>query len=189
MRTITKTETVYKFSELSDEAKSVAMQDDGLCYDWWESTYEWYIEKAEAIGYHTSAEEMEFSGFWSQGDGACISGSFNVEQWLKINKLGNQYRSLLNAAKEYDLEVWIKHTGNYSHSRTLNAQYDTYYLNDKPYRQLVKVAKQMLDQAIDLSNEMYKDLEKEYEYLTSEEHFSELADMNDWEFTEDGELV
>jgi hypothetical protein len=189
MRTITVEKTIYKFNELSDKAKEYAISEYDHDYDWFDSTYEWYVEKAEEIGYCTSAKEMQFSGFWSQGDGASIAGTFNVENWLKLNKLGNKYRALLMAAKEYDLEVHIRQSGNYVHSRTLCANYDTYYLDDKPYKQLVEVASQMLDQAITLSDDMYETLEKEYEYITSEEYFSELADANDYEFTEDGELV
>lgn len=41
-------------------------------YDWWESIEEDLRSDMDAIGF--TVDKMYFSGFWSQGDGACFTG-------------------------------------------------------------------------------------------------------------------
>ena len=43
--------------------------------------------------------------------------------------------------------------------------------------------------AQDYADKIYDDLESDYNHHTSEENLIEMADFNNWEFTEDGELV
>jgi hypothetical protein len=47
----------------------------------------------------------------------------------------------------------------------------------------------LLSAARDYADEIYKDLEASYEYECSEENFKELAEINEWEFDEEGEMV
>lgn len=80
--------TVYKFDELSDKAKEKAREwyrDGQLDYDWWEFVYEQADTAAKHLGIdidrkgkHTPA--IYFSGFWSQGDGACFEGSYRYKK-------------------------------------------------------------------------------------------------------------
>jgi hypothetical protein len=41
---------------------------------------------------------------------------------------------------------------------------------------------------LDLSQEIYKSLESEYDYLTSDEIIAESLIINEYEFTEDGKI-
>src|SRR5574343_362612 len=53
MQTITKEYTVYKFNELSDSAKEKALEkfyDINVDYDWYEPSYEGFIEDLNEIG-------------------------------------------------------------------------------------------------------------------------------------------
>ena len=43
--------------------------------------------------------------------------------------------------------------------------------------------------AQDYADKIYDNLESDYNHHTSEENLIEMADFNNWEFTEDGELV
>jgi hypothetical protein len=45
------------------------------------------------------------------------------------------------------------------------------------------------DKLNDIAYDVYKRLEVEYEYVTGEEHFADMADINGWMFTEKGELA
>ena len=47
----------------------------------------------------------------------------------------------------------------------------------------------ILSAARDYADEIYKDLEAAYEYECSEENYKELAEINEWEFDEEGEMV
>lgn len=53
---------------------------------------------------------------------------------------------------------------------------------------LVGVEEQMMKLCRGYADAAYRDLEKEYEYLLSEEAFKEAAEANDWEFNDAGEL-
>lgn len=74
--------TLYSFDELSSEAKETAIssfqEDDSyLDYEWDEYTISDFKTILELIGYYNI--ECYFSGFWSQGDGACFSARFSKE--------------------------------------------------------------------------------------------------------------
>ena len=71
---------VYKFDELSDEAKEKVLEkhrdinvDDS---HWYEFTMEMWKEKLKEAGFDDA--EIHFSGFWSQGDGACFDAKCDV---------------------------------------------------------------------------------------------------------------
>src|SRR5690606_33296995 len=87
--------TVYTFDELSDKAKEKARdwyRDGQLDYDWWDSVY----EMAQTAGWILGIEmdhktknvpAIYFSGFSSQGDGACFEGTYKYKAgWRKALK-------------------------------------------------------------------------------------------------------
>ena len=46
-----------------------------------------------------------------------------------------------------------------------------------------------LDEARSYADDIYKQLEKEYDYEVSDEHIQEIAEINEWRFDEDGYLA
>jgi hypothetical protein len=82
--------TVYQFPELSDAAKEKARswyRELGPHDDWWDSVYEDFEMVCEILGIRLKTTPIRlmgggtrakpciwFSGFWSQGDGACFEG-------------------------------------------------------------------------------------------------------------------
>ena len=76
---------VFKYAELSDSAKQKARDwyIEGMNYEWWDSVYEMAIEDGKEKGFYI--DKINFSGFWSQGDGASWSGFVDVRQWLEEN--------------------------------------------------------------------------------------------------------
>lgn len=89
-------DATYSFSELSERAKEKAREwyrrdypDDG----WWDSSYEDFDKIADMMGISIevkyerlmsgkmrSVPAIYFSGFWSQGDGACFVGDWHPEK-------------------------------------------------------------------------------------------------------------
>jgi hypothetical protein len=81
--------TVYQFPELSDVAKEKARswyRELGPHDDWWDAVYEDFERICEILGIRLNTTPMRlmgggtrakpciwFSGFWSQGDGACYA--------------------------------------------------------------------------------------------------------------------
>ena len=75
MRTAVKHTDVYKFSELDKSAKETAMQnwrEGHLDYEWWDFVFEDATEIGKLMG--IDIDQIYFSGFASQGDGACFEG-------------------------------------------------------------------------------------------------------------------
>lgn len=88
----------YTFEELSDEAKEKARQDyissDYPYDDWWDGVYEDAARVAKILGLDITETRVEagktrevitnicinFSGFWSQGDGASFAGRYSFNE-------------------------------------------------------------------------------------------------------------
>ena len=76
---------VFKWEELSQSAQQRARDwyIEGMDYQWWEGVYEMCIEDGKEKGFYI--DKINFSGFYSQGDGACWQGQVDVRQWLEEN--------------------------------------------------------------------------------------------------------
>ncbi len=49
-----------------------ANRDYNTDHNWWEPTYDFFTDTAIRFGLSVERNDIEFSGFWSQGDGACF---------------------------------------------------------------------------------------------------------------------
>ena len=184
---------LYKFYELSTQAKKRAItsfqeDEDYIDYEWYEWTIDDFKTILELIGYYDI--ECYFSGFLSQGDGACFSARFSrnkrclekVKSYCpkeeKILDIVEQIQSEIPLHEEYE----IKYSGHYYHEYCTNV----YYLGDN------NKAEQLDERFLELSRQLmrilYKKLNDEYDYLNSSEAITEYIIANDYEFTEDGTL-
>ena len=128
MQALAEERDCFYYDELSDEAKENARnwyrgEDNGLDYDWWDSVYEDTKEIGKLMG--IDIEEIYFSGFWSQGDGACFVGNYEykpgfveaVKEYAATdNKLHDICRSLLDAQAKnlFCMSAYIsKHNWHY----------------------------------------------------------------------------
>lgn len=142
---------LFKFDELSDAAKEKARdwyRDGGFDYEWWDSTYEDAACVAEILGIEITPRNQRcilsacdgsakkewtdhspsifFSGFSSQGDGACFEGyyKFAADASAKIREYASQDTELhriadeltaLQAKHENLLQARVKQSGHYYH--------------------------------------------------------------------------
>ena len=184
---------LYKFDELSTESKETAIssfqEDDSyLDYDWHKDTINDFKTILELIGYYNI--EFYFSGFHSQGDGACFSARFsrNKQCLEKVKKYCPKEEKILDIVEQIQSEIplheeyEIKHSGHYYHEYCTNV----YYLGDN------EKAEQLDERFLELSRQLmrilYEKLNTEYDYLNSDEAITEYIKASDYEFTEDGEL-
>ena len=74
---------VFKYDELSDSAKQRARDWylEGMDYDWYDCVYEMCIEDGKEKGF--DIDKINFSGFWSQGDGASWTGSVDLLEFIE----------------------------------------------------------------------------------------------------------
>ena len=113
----------YTYQELTDEAKENARQwwyEHGAEHEWWDCAYECFKEDGKALGF--DVDKINFSGFYSQGDGACWSGQVDVATWLKTHTEDSIARDAwcaLIAEGFCDKHFGIHTRGRYSHSNTM----------------------------------------------------------------------
>lgn len=81
--------TVYTFKELLElknekaiERAREKLREWATSHDWYEYTYEEWKKILEAIGF--TSPEIQFSGFWSQGDGASFTSGVDVAKVLSF---------------------------------------------------------------------------------------------------------
>ena len=194
MRTATKRTDVYTFDELSESAKETAMQwyrEGAFDYEWWD--FEDATQIGKIIG--IDIDKIFFSGFSSQGDGACFEGSYaykvgsvkNLKEYAPTDKTLHQIAIDLSKAQRkyfYGLNANIKQSGHYYHEMCTEIRvYDDYESWTD-----VDTENSIIEPLRDFMRWIYKQLESEYDYLNSDEAVKESIEANEYEFDEDGNI-
>ena len=199
-----------QYKELSEAAQAYAYQmfkeysvsDD---HEWWENTFCEWVTKLEGLGIYTDNPQMFFSGFGSQGDGACFTGVINLKEFLEahpdvLRQNVDLYMSTVpfDTSSENFAEYVIKLTrlsNNYNHENTVHIGEWEVYCGDE-YNNEVREEFEFLfceaqdaieEQCREYMRQLYKDLEAEHDYQQSIECFLESADYKD--FDEQGDLT
>ncbi len=183
-------------------------------YEWWDHIYE--EAKADAKQHGFSIHNIYFSGFYSQGDGASWTGYVDMVRWLEKHKQDDPRAHILIALIEEDwIEKKVEITRGsyqYAHSNTMRMEYwgraATHYdqentlergifagisvanlLEAIPEGDFQDIADEALQSAREYADEIYKRLEKEWDWLCSEEQIAELCEANEYLFRKDGSFV
>lgn len=188
---------VYPFSELSEEAQEKALEslsDINASHDWYEYTLEEWKEKLSAAGFESA--DIQFSGFWSQGDGACFDARVDVEKALNTilfcNKtIDPKMSTWLRLAELERLSARIEKIGHHYVHENARRLYLRDDMDEKQARLAgIDALEACLEELrLDFCQAIYSALEEEYEYLTSREKIVETIEANEYEFTEDGRLA
>jgi hypothetical protein len=194
---------IYKFDELSDESKGEARdwwRNGGLDYEWHESVYSDFVNICEILGFDVIESDIHFSGFYSQGDGASFTGSYKYSKGStkKIRKYAPQATALheiadtlqaLQKRNFYSLHASItRNHSRYVHENTISCGYVE--RDSDNYQDATSDAEETItDCARDLCRWLYVSLEREYEWLNSDEQVDESIRCNEYEFTFDGEIA
>jgi len=186
---------LYQFNELSESAKETAIdwyRSGNLGYNWWEFAYDDAKEIASLFG--LEIDRIYFSGFWSQGDGACLTGHYKYQKGgLRAVKehapLDKELHRIVEELQEiqrkhfYKLECRVSHNDRYYHARSTDFDFGYDYEPDNETEIIVR------DLLRDYMDWIYNNLEKEYEYLQSDEQIIEAIKSNDYDFTIDGKVA
>lgn len=212
--------TLYQFDELNDKAKEKArdyyitnwMQDE-----WWGSTYDMLKEEGEhKHGFRV--DDIRFSGFWSQGDGASWCGAVDLGDWVRktfnSTDLEHPLTQIFLALLD---EGWIESkvlvsfdSSRYCHENTMSVNtIDHYYAIDDDsvmemgmfkganVAELIHLIESTLDtlyerlveECKDFARTIYKELEADYEAQTTEDAIAESYACNDVWFDETGRIA
>ena len=194
---------VFTFDELSDSAKEKARARDwwkssGLDYDWWGCVYDQYTTACKLFGLDIS--RIMFSGFWSQGDGAAFTGTYSYKkgalqalkkefpQWTEIHNICKRLTQM-QKPNFYGVNVDISQNGRYCHEMTMSFSVSVYIEGQGERYDIPQgLEEECADIFRDLAMDIYKSLEAEYYYLTSDERVDEMILGNEYLFTENGEI-
>ena len=173
MRTIEK--TVYKFDELSDEAKETAINDNRYIFhefDWYDAVY----EDAKTVG--VKIERFDLDIFF-------IAIELYHDMYRVCDKIKEYHGDSCDTYK-IAVEFQLRHdtlVEKYSDGiKTDEVHEDNYHEFDSELDELEDEFKDTI------GAEYLSKLRQEYEYITSDEYISEHLIDNSYEFYEDGKV-
>jgi hypothetical protein len=201
---------LYGFDELPKTAKQKALtayHELNIDFDWWDGEYDDFIEICSYLGIAVNKESIKFEGFYSQGDGSGFNATVDI---IKLNngiisqawkdyapKLDFDFKAtsidrrvlalvekgvlehepkIISRSRNYgvvvDLGIYVVNTSDRSH--------------DLVFEELDNLEEWLRKIAETLNKHLYKSLETQYEYLTSDEAITEGILANGYFFTADG---
>ena len=200
-RTVTETRTVFKLEELTGIARERALDklarwatDDDF---WYESVFEDAKTIAKLMG--ITIDDINFSGFSSQGDGACFIGSYryakggakavkdHAPQDARLHRIAT---ALQDTQRRFGYKITasiVRGRGNHSHSRSVDIEVDGPDTEGHGRNAALLEAFDAVTELLrDFMDWIYRQLEAEYEYRTSEGACIEMAEANEYEWDENG---
>ena len=187
---------VYQFSELNKEAQQEAIEymrdnieDLLIGHDWHSPIIEGIHEDLGAIG--IDGIDVQYSGFWSQGDGLSFEGEVYDTEGLIDTIKSHLKKQGINVAwlKKQDFGIrFDRGTSRYFHENTVHVTVFTdNYSNPKLEQNLDKIEAAVNEWRLEKCYEFYNRLETYYNEITSEESIiSELEDNDSLLWLENG---
>lgn len=178
---------IFKFDELDESAKEKAREwyrEGALDYDWWEFIY----DDAKTIGalFGLDIDDIWFNGFYCQGSGSAFKGSYNY-------KKGGLKEVISYAPQDKELHAIVKALQDvqrrnfYQATATISAYRDSSIrVGVEHPTNIVQDADSIEEALEDFNHWIFNRLEREYEWLMSDECVDEMIEANGYEFTEDG---
>lgn len=196
-------EKTFSFEELSPQAKATALENHRDINTDWDSWQDDVLTDAESELEQDGFTDVEihYSGFYSQGDGASFTGQVENPRRFVEGVLGMEHLpdSILDL---FTIES-VRGTSRYYHEKTvaLEVDYDDSegdIINEYPLGlevpftyDLAKIAaeiKKRGDSWLETKcRKIYRRLEKEWDWLSSDESVEDALIANGLKFTEDGE--
>ncbi len=197
-----------------EKARDSWRNDGGLDYEWWDMSFQDFFQIANILGIEINSRNQNcrnistgkewvdtspviyFSGFSCQGDGACFEGSYSYARMAhkkireyapKDEKLHEIADELLKTQKKaaYSISASIENNGRYCHEygMTINVECDGRYSQEV----FDEIEEEITEIMRDFARWMYRMLEKQYNYLTSDEQVDDMIIANEYLFTSNGD--
>lgn len=203
--------TVYRLAELSDAAKDNACgwyREGGFDYDWYDAIVRGFPAHRGNPRYppqdpHRWPHGRRITtgclhlvpGLLVAGDGACWEGfytyrkaaSAEIRSYAPQDTTLHRIADALSAVQKrnfYQLRAEASHRGHYYHEYCMSIAVE----RDSPTSQdMTADAEDVVIEALrDLARWLYRQLEREYEYLSSDEAVDETIIANEYTFTDAG---
>ena len=169
--------TLFTFDELPEESQQKLIEGFRQDYDpdYSHIYYEFINDMSEQYGADISVDDIQWSGFWSQGDGACFTCDFDEEVIFPILKEGlheEDVASLEGFELSQAKSVRCGPSNYYSHEHTVTG--DIWLDRPSDDAELSGNIHQHLEDALtaiirDSCQDLYQKLEEEYNRATSDD--------------------
>jgi len=203
--------TVYQFHELQTAAQERARdwyRQSGLHDDWWDAVFDDFQQVCALLGVEIKIRPLRlmgggmsaqpciwFSGFASQGDGACFEGRYRYRPGASVEIRSHfptdtdlhAIADGLQASQKpnfYQLEAQIAHRGSYYHAHSLDIEIERPVANWQPPAE--GTSETLIEALRDLARWLNQSLEAEHDHLNSDEAVDETLIANDYSFTDSG---
>ena len=186
---------IYSFKELDESAREKVVDKFRIDQD---INFEFAIDEFKSQlsnDFGIKNPSILFSGFYSQGDGACFTcDNIDLTKFCAALKIKSKFKTLLKYSDDY-IQIRIKHNHRYYHERSTDTSIDfsPTYLADKT---IIAVEKQLAnfelifeEWALAKCKEIYKALQDENDFQTSNETIIETIEANNYEFDEYGNIA
>lgn len=117
-------QSTFKYHELPEGARDVARRhyiEHWIHDDWYDYIYRDAKEEGVALGFEI--DDINFSGFWSQGDGAMWTGGVNLPKFIECHldeSIGREcWLWLIEDGWVYDRVSIHRTSHHYAHSNTM----------------------------------------------------------------------
>jgi hypothetical protein len=202
---------VYTLDELEDRAREGARdwyRQTALDDDWHDVVFEDFEAVCDILGVSLAtrpvrlmgggtrtAPRIWFSGFSSQGDGACFEGAYHyagqsrrrirdyAPKDVALHGIANRLAAV-QRRNFFRLEASVGHRGRYYHDYSMDISVG----RDGPTGEGVSGADEeiVIEALRDLARWLYRRLEAEYDYQTGDAQIDEVIRANGYTFTEAG---
>ncbi len=202
---------VYTLNELSEDGRSRARawyRESAFHDDWYECVYEDFETICGILGVQLKTKPVRlygggvgakpciyFSGFWSQGDGACYAARYAHEknaprvirahapQDAELHAIADTLQAV-QQRNFYQLHADVSHRGRYCHEYCMAISVER---DSRAAQNMTADAEEAVIEALrDLARWLYRQLEREYDYQTSDGVVDEAIIANGYTFTAAG---
>lgn len=196
--------TLYTFAELSDDAKENAREwwrVHAFDYEWWDGVYMMAMDAGALLG--IDVDRIYFSGFWSQGDGACFEGEYHYRKgWRKALRAefgGDTLAELIDIGERlqetqrrafYQITATTRQRGRFCHPGCMAVSVDAETpAGDDICEGFDEIEDDIKDALRLFAAWIYSKLEQEYEWLNDDEQVDDAITANEYEFDECGNIA
>ena len=202
---------VYALDELPPPAQDKARawyREIGFDHDWYDAVYGDFQQIAAILGlrFRTTPVRLYcggtrqapciwFRGFWSQGDGAAYEAWYSyapravprirahAPQDVELHRIAEALQQV-QRRNFYQLRAETSLRGRYCHARSMVIEVTR---DSAAGQEMTEDADEVVTEALrDLADWLYRQLQQEYEYLTSDAAIDEVIRANDYSFTAEG---
>ena len=202
---------VYELEELSEAAKESARawyRETCLEHEWYDAVFDDFGTICRILGVTLRTSPVKlmgggtrenphiwFRGFASQGDGASFEGQYchargaggairaHAPKDEELHRIADELQAV-QKRNFYQLNTVIRTRGNYCHEHSMAIEVE----RDSPtWQPMTDGAEDAVIEALrDLARWLYRQLEREYDYLTSDAAVDESIGVNQYTFTAQG---